>query len=58
VTLISPACVARWLAFGSLGSLAWMLGPLPLICAALLTSAMLVRREFASASRAVMLRDA
>jgi uncharacterized membrane protein len=42
----------------ALGSLAWMLGPMALIFAALLTSAMLVRREFASASRAVMLRDA
>lgn len=39
----------------ALGSLAWLLGPYPLIAAAVVTAAILVRREFASASRQIML---
>ena len=39
----------------ALGSLGWLLGPYVLIATALLTSAMLIRREFASQSRKVML---
>ncbi len=39
----------------ALGSLGWLLGPYVLIATTLLTSAMLIRREFASASRKVML---
>ncbi|WP_235815548.1 DUF599 domain-containing protein [Cypionkella psychrotolerans] len=42
----------------ALGSLGWLLGPYPLIATTLLTSAMLIRREFASESRKVMLRGA
>ncbi|WP_426037612.1 DUF599 domain-containing protein [Cypionkella sp. TWP1-2-1b2] len=39
----------------ALGSLGWLLGPYVLIATTLLTSAMLIRREFASDSRKVML---
>lgn len=39
----------------ALGSFAWLLGPQALIAAALLTTGLLLRREFASHSRAVML---
>ncbi|MDF1802330.1 DUF599 domain-containing protein [Thalassovita sp.] len=39
----------------ALGSTAWLLGPLPLLAAALLTFAVLWRREFASRSRSVLL---
>ena len=39
----------------ALGSLGWLLGPYVLIATTLLTSAMLIRREFASESRKVML---
>ncbi len=39
----------------ALGSLGWLLGPYVLIGTTLLTSAMLIRREFASESRKVML---
>lgn len=39
----------------ALGSLAWMLGPWPLIGSALMTSAVLIRREFGSRSRQIML---
>ncbi len=39
----------------ALGSLGWLLGPYALIATTLLTSAMLIRREFASDSRKVML---
>ena len=42
----------------ALGSLGWLLGPYVLIATTLLTSAMLIRREFASESRKVMLRGA
>lgn len=38
-----------------LASAAWLLGPVPLILAAVLTSAVLYRREFASHSRRVLL---
>lgn len=41
----------------ALGSLSWLLGPLALSLAALLTTGVLFRREFASASRQVMMRD-
>lgn len=41
----------------ALASLGWLLGPYVLMATTLLTSAMLIRREFASASRAVMMRD-
>lgn len=41
----------------ALGSLAWLLGPYPLMIATLFTSAVLIRREFASTSRRIMLRD-
>lgn len=41
----------------ALGALAWMLGPYALMLATLVTSATLIRREFASTSRAIMLRD-
>lgn len=40
----------------ALGSLGWMLGPWALMAATLAATAVLVRREFASQSRAVMLR--
>lgn len=39
----------------ALGSLGWLLGPYVLIGTTILTSAMLIRREFASESRKVML---
>lgn len=39
----------------ALGSLGWLLGPYVLITTTVLTSAMLIRREFASESRKVML---
>lgn len=39
----------------ALGSLGWLLGPYMLIGTTILTSAMLIRREFASESRKVML---
>lgn len=38
----------------ALGSLAWMLGPWPLMASALLTAGVLIRREFGSHSRMVM----
>ncbi len=40
----------------ALGSLGWMLGPWGLIAATLVTTGVLFRRDFASASRQVMLR--
>ena len=40
----------------ALGSLGWMVGPLGLTVGAVLISATLIRRDFASASRQVMLR--
>lgn len=42
----------------ALGSLAWLLGPLALFCATVITGVLLVRREFASASREIILRGA
>lgn len=39
----------------ALGALAWMLGPLALIAAALVTATILARREFASRSRQILL---
>ena len=42
----------------ALGSLAWLLGALPLIVATVITGVLLVRREFASQSREVILRGA
>ena len=42
----------------ALGSLGWLLGPYVLIATTVLTSAMLIRREFASESRKVMLHGA
>ena len=42
----------------ALGSLAWLLGPYALIAATVITGILLVRREFASASREIILRDA
>lgn len=39
----------------ALGALAWLLSPYALIAAALLTTGLLLRREFASHSRAIML---
>lgn len=42
----------------ALGSLAWLLGGYALIAAALLTAAVLFRREFASTSRQIILNDA
>ncbi|MBU2936594.1 MULTISPECIES: DUF599 domain-containing protein [Pacificibacter] len=41
----------------ALGSLGWFLGPVGLIVAILITVFILVRREFTSASRAVLLQD-
>lgn len=41
----------------SLAALGWLLGPLALIAATIVTSFVLLRREFASQSRAVMLED-
>ncbi len=41
----------------ALGSLAWLLGGYALIASALLTTAVLFRREFASTSRQVMMQD-
>lgn len=40
----------------ALGSLAWLLGPIALAVATLLTGVLLIRREFASASREIILR--
>lgn len=40
----------------SLASVAWLLGPIPLVLSTLLTLAVLYRREFASHSRAIMLQ--
>lgn len=42
----------------ALGSLAWLLGPYALIAATVITGILLVRREFASASREIILRGA
>ncbi|NTT85618.1 DUF599 domain-containing protein [Tabrizicola fusiformis] len=42
----------------ALGGLGWLLGPWGLIGATLATTAILIRREFASQSRAIMLRKA
>lgn len=41
----------------ALGSLGWLLGPEALIVTALLTAGVQLRREFASASRRIMMRD-
>ncbi|MBO6604679.1 MAG: DUF599 domain-containing protein [Roseicyclus sp.] len=41
----------------ALGSLAWLLGPVPLIAAVLVISYVIWNRDFASASREVMLSD-
>ena len=41
----------------ALAALAWLIGPLALIAATALTAAVLMRREFASQSRQVMLED-
>ena len=41
----------------ALAALAWLIGPWALIVATVLTSAVLIRREFASHSRRVMLED-
>ena len=41
----------------ALGGLGWLLGPWGLIGATLATTAILIRREFASQSRAIMLRQ-
>lgn len=40
----------------ALAVVAWLLGPIPLIMAVVLTAAMLYRREFASQSRHILLR--
>jgi uncharacterized membrane protein len=40
----------------ALGSLGWLLGPYWLLLTVGVTSAVLIRREFASASRQIMLR--
>ena len=42
----------------ALGALGWMFGPVALILSALATAAVLLRREFASQSREIMLRRA
>lgn len=42
----------------ALGALGWMLGPYALMLTTVVTSATLIRREFASASREIMLREA
>lgn len=42
----------------ALGALGWLLGPLALALAASLTATVLVRREFASTSREIMLQNA
>jgi len=42
----------------ALASVAWLLGPLPLMVATVLTAAVLYRREFASQSRTVLLQIA
>ena len=42
----------------ALGSLAWLLGPYALIAATVITGVLLVRREFASASREIIRRGA
>jgi len=39
----------------ALGALGWLLGPIPLLLSAVTTAAVLLRREFASQSRAIML---
>ena len=39
----------------ALGALGWMLGPVPLMITAVATAVVLLRREFASQSRAIML---
>ena len=41
----------------ALGALGWMLGPYALMLTTVVTSATLIRREFASTSRAIMLRE-
>lgn len=41
----------------ALGTISWMLGPVPLVAATLLTSFVLWRREFASHSRLVLMTD-
>ena len=41
----------------ALAALAWLIGPLALIAATVVTAAVLMRREFASQSRQVMLED-
>jgi uncharacterized membrane protein len=40
----------------ALGALGWLLGPIPLIIATILTTGVLLRREFASVSREVILQ--
>lgn len=42
----------------ALGSLSWLLGPIALIVTTAVTAVLLVRREFASASREIILRGA
>ena len=42
----------------ALGALGWLLGPYALIATTLLTASVLIRREFASLSRQIILRDA
>ncbi|MDT8857137.1 DUF599 domain-containing protein [Paracoccaceae bacterium Fryx2] len=42
----------------ALGALGWLLGPLALVLATLVTAAVQIRREFASASRVVILQRA
>jgi uncharacterized membrane protein len=42
----------------ALGSLAWMLGPIALMGAVAVVTGVLLRRDFASASRRIMLRQA
>lgn len=41
----------------ALGSLGWLIGPLGLVSGSLLIAGVLMRRDFASASREIMLRD-
>jgi uncharacterized membrane protein len=41
----------------ALGALGWLLGPWGLVAGALVISAILIRRDFGSTSREVMLRD-
>jgi uncharacterized membrane protein len=47
----------RAIYFG-LATVAWLAGPIPLICATLITAAVIWRREFASLSRKALLEDA